>query len=272
MPARWGPRRTYFLLGICGAFGLTFAFIAYTWVGIAADFSMATWEIASSIWNTAMVLWIALLLHLRGREREGRDWSWCWMLAFILCAIGWLWPMGFGIAMVYLHPVAAMVFLDREIARRKPAWLRTYRALLMLVPVALAVLFWKLAAAPDLPGEDALSIRITQHAGGGVAGFASTHFLVAAHTFLEMLHYSVWLIAIPLVAANVKPWSVSSTPLAKKSVGFRRLAVGVVLVGAALVIIFWAGFLADYPRTRDIYSTVAMLHVLAEFPFLIRSV
>ncbi|MEX2214931.1 MAG: hypothetical protein WD768_12425 [Phycisphaeraceae bacterium] len=277
MPARWGPRRTYFLVGIGGAFGLTFAFIAYTWIGIAAGFSMATWETISAIWNTTMVLWIASLLQIRGSERQGRDWSWCWMLAFIVAAVGWLAPLQFGIAMVYLHPVVAMVFLDREIARRKPAWLRTYRALLMLVPAVLVMLWWRLGSAPDLPGMDALSVRITRHAGGGIGGiagtggFASTHFLVAAHTFLEMLHYSVWLIAMPLVAMGLRPWSVAAVPLAKKSLAFRRLALAIVLIGAALVVIFWLGFLADYPRTRDIYFTVAMLHVLAEFPFLIRS-
>ena len=271
MPARWGARRTYFLVGIIGAFGLTAAFIAYTWIGIAAGFTLATWEIVSALWNTAMVVWIATLLHMRGRERQGRDWSWCWPLAFVIAGIGWLTPLGFGIAMVYLHPVVAMVFLDREIARRKPTWLRTYRSLLLLVPVVLAVLYWRLGSAPNLPGDDALSVRITRHAGGGIMGSVSTHFLVAAHTFLEMLHYSVWLIAIPLVAAGMKPWSVAGTPLAKKSAGFRKLAIAIVVIGAALVVIFWLGFLADYPRTRDLYFTIAMLHVLAEFPFLVRS-
>ncbi len=38
----------------------------------------------------------------------------------------------------------------------------------------------------------------------------------------------------------------------------------------AAVVLFWAGFLTDYPLTRDIYFTVAMLHVLAEVPFLLR--
>ena len=272
MPARWGLRRTYFLLGILGAFGLTAAFITYTWHGIAISYSTATWEYLSAAWNTAMVMWIATLLHMRGSERKDRDWSWCWPLAFTLAALGWLAPMAFGIAMVYLHPIVAMVFLDREIARRKPDWLRTYRALLALVPVTLALLYWRLGTAPNLPGDDALSIRITHHAGGSIADFVSTHFLVAAHTFLEMLHCSVWLIAMPLVAAGIKPWSIASAPLAKKSRAFRKLALAIVLVGAALVIIFWLGFLADYPRTRDIYFTVAMLHVLAEVPFLIRSI
>ena len=33
----------------------------------------------------------------------------------------------------------------------------------------------------------------------------------------------------------------------------------------------WAFFLADYPLTRDVYFTVALLHVLAEVPFLLRA-
>jgi hypothetical protein len=32
----------------------------------------------------------------------------------------------------------------------------------------------------------------------------------------------------------------------------------------------WGAFLADYPLTRDVYFTVATLHVLAEVPFLLR--
>jgi hypothetical protein len=36
------------------------------------------------------------------------------------------------------------------------------------------------------------------------------------------------------------------------------------------MLVLWGGFVADYPLTRDIYFTVAMLHVLAEVPFLLR--
>jgi hypothetical protein len=271
MPARWGPRRTFFLLGILGAFGLTALFLAYTWIGLALGFSHNTWLNVSAAWNTALAVWIAAMLHLRGRERPDRDWSWCWMLAFLAASAGWLAPMEFAVALVYLHPLIALVFLDREIQRRRPAWRRTYRAVLLLVPVTLAILWWRLADRPNLPGDDALSIRITRHAGEGIATFASTHLLVAAHTFLEMLHYSVWLLAIPLVSLGGAPWNIATTPLAKKSQAFRLLVMGIVIGGAALVLIFWAGFLADYPRTRDIYFSIAMLHVLAEAPFLIRS-
>ena len=42
------------------------------------------------------------------------------------------------------------------------------------------------------------------------------------------------------------------------------------VIGAMMVLALWAGFFLDYPLTRDIYFTVAMLHVLAEIPFLLR--
>ena len=37
------------------------------------------------------------------------------------------------------------------------------------------------------------------------------------------------------------------------------------------VLLLWGCFLADYPTTRDVYFTVALLHVLAEVPFLLRA-
>ena len=36
------------------------------------------------------------------------------------------------------------------------------------------------------------------------------------------------------------------------------------------ILLLWGAFLTNYPATRDIYFTVAMLHVLAEVPFLLR--
>jgi hypothetical protein len=36
------------------------------------------------------------------------------------------------------------------------------------------------------------------------------------------------------------------------------------------MLVLWVGFLADYPLTRSVYFTVALLHVLVEFPFLLR--
>jgi hypothetical protein len=36
-------------------------------------------------------------------------------------------------------------------------------------------------------------------------------------------------------------------------------------------LLLWLCFAADYATTRDVYFTVAMAHVLAEVPFLLRT-
>jgi len=36
------------------------------------------------------------------------------------------------------------------------------------------------------------------------------------------------------------------------------------------VLVLWIGFAADYTATRDLYFTIAIAHVLAEAPFLLK--
>lgn len=112
-------------------------------------------------------------------------------------------------------------------------------------------------------------MQITNHSGGHVFQNVSTHFLVSAHTFLEMIHYGVWLVAIPFVSRSVS-LRLQNVPLAKRSTIWRRAMMTVLAFGAFLTFVLWVGFLIDYSTTRDIYFTVAMLHVLAEVPFLLR--
>ena len=47
----------------------------------------------------------------------------------------------------------------------------------------------------------------------------------------------------------------------------RRDGAGVWLF---VVVLLWFGFTTDYATTRDIYFTVAIAHVLAEAPFLLK--
>ena len=186
-----------------------------------------------------------------------------------------MWPLAWSAALVYIHPLVALWFLDRELARAKSPWLGGYRLCLAAVPLLLGLLWWRLAGAPNLPGEDQLTMQITQHAGDGILSGISTHLLVATHAFLEMLHYGVWLLAVPLVARMALPWQVNSqlsqTPLARRNWLWRSGVAVVLALGLLIVIVLWAGFAADYPLTRNIYFTVAMLHVLAEVPFLLRA-
>ena len=52
--------------------------------------------------------------------------------------------------------------------------------------------------------------------------------------------------------------------------GQHRFLYRAVALGGVVLLMLWGAFLFDYPTTRNVYFTIAMLHVLAEAPFLIR--
>jgi hypothetical protein len=122
-----------------------------------------------------------------------------------------------------------------------------------------------------LPGEDILSMQITHHANGGLIDRVSSHCLVATHTFLEAVHYGVWLIAIPWLGKKSNLWNVPKMPLGRRSLTWTRAMQVFLLASAGGVVILWLGFWANYPITRDVYFTLALVHVLAEAPFLLRA-
>jgi hypothetical protein len=270
MPARWGPLSGYFVTGIAGVLLLAGASAAIRWLGEWQAWSDDFWLGSYAMWNSALIGWVAALVLLRSRQNPRRNWSWIVPVALAIIGLNWLWPLGWSLGLVYLHPLVALWFLDREIGKVRPQWQTAYRGCLLLVPACLGLLWWKLATAPDLPGNDWLKQQITQHAGAGILEGVSTHLLVSTHTFLEMLHYGVWIVAIPLVSVRMAPWRLENVPLARRSAGWRWAIGSAIAAGAIVILILWGGFLADYPLTRDIYFTVAMLHVLAEAPFLLR--
>jgi hypothetical protein len=272
MPAHWGPLRPFFSLAVGGVLLLAAGFGAMALLGRSHDWDREQWQLASASWNSALIAWIAVLAWMRGRQSPMRDWFWALPAGCLLIALIWLFPIAWEIGLVYLHPLIALIFLDREIARRKPAWRATYHACLAAIPICLGLLWWRLADAPPLAGgNDMLTMRITNHAGAGVLQNLSPHLLVATHTFLEMLHYGVWVVAIPLLAMKAAPWKVSAVPLARRSVFWRRGVVALLACGVIVVIALWASFLGNYAITRDVYFTIAIAHVLAEFPFLLRA-
>jgi len=199
-----------------------------------------------------------------------------WPLACLVCAGVWLSPLALNVALVYLHPLMALWLLDREVRRSRPEWRRAYRFAVACVPALLVVLWWHLRDAPDLPGSDwasaMLQSAIVNHSGAWYIEGVSTHFLVAAHTFLELVHYGVWIVLIPLVGMRAAPWRLHTIPAARRSAAWRRGVAALLLFGLCVVLVLWVCFGLDYGATRDVYFTVAMLHVLAEVPFLLRMV
>lgn len=274
LPARFGRSRNFFMVAFAGIATLTLAYSALPLLYYANLWSGANWPTAIAIWNTLLLIWIAALVWLRGRQRSARDWSWALPVAFGLCSLNWLAPEMFSLAIVYLHPLVALWFLDRHLGRNRPEWLPAYRRCLWLLPFLLVGIVWQLGRLPSLADDNGLAWRITQHAGAELLPGISSRVLVSVHVFLEMLHYGVWLLALPLIVPRNKSrgriWDVKTVPLARHRRGFPRLIAFVLIAGLFVVAMLWLGFTANYAATRDIYFTVAIAHVLAEAPFLLR--
>jgi hypothetical protein len=302
LPVRFGKSRNFFVTAFAGIGLLTISYVAMPVLSSAGVWSDTAWPTALASWNTLLLLWLGLLVWLRGKQNSGqktgqktrRDWFWAIPAAFGLSSLNWLAPEFFSLAIVYLHPLVALWFLDRHLRRTRPQWLGIYRRCLCLLPLLLAGMIWQLSRTPALADDNGLFWRITQHAGAQLLPNLSSHMLVAVHVFLEMLHYGVWLVALPLIgpltrSTNMRSGDVSnapapsfslrrsireikSVPLARHPRGFPKLVSGALLLGLFVVAILWLGFSMDYSTTRDIYFTVAIAHVLAEAPFLLKMI
>jgi hypothetical protein len=273
LPVSLGRSRGFFALAAAGIVGLTGAYAALALGADSGVWGEAGWEAAIALWNSAAVAWVVGLIAVRGRGRSrGGGWVWALPVGCALAGLGWLAPQGFALALVYAHPLVALFFLDRQLRLSRPGWSRAYRACLALLPVALAVLWWKLAGAAPLAEDGEVALRIVRHAGAGVVPNVSTHLLVSTHVFLETLHYGVWLVGVPAAAgAGLAPWRAAGVPLVRHRRGWPRLIRALLVAGGLVVLLLWLCFAADYATTRDIYFTVAVAHVLAEVPFLLRT-
>lgn len=277
LPARLGRSRNFFFAAFTGVAFLLAAYAALPLLAHALAWTEGEWTFALGVWNSLLVFWLATLVWMRGRQTPRRDLSWSFAVAFALAGANWLAPQMFSLALVYLHPLVALWFLERQLRRTRPRWRRAYHLCLAMLPVCVGLLWWQLADAPALAsgGDDALAFRITRHAGSELLPDVSSHLLVSTHVFLETVHYSVWLLALPLAGGlglkRDAPWRFDSLPLVRHSRrGWPRLIRASLVLSAALVVLLWMAFLADYSTTRDLYFTLAMAHVLAEAPFLLR--
>ena len=270
LPVRWGRSRDFYTIAIAGVVVLTAFYLALYFSYGNWLWSYDTWSVLSASWNTVFIVWIGVLFYLRGRRRPRTDWSWAFPVAFALAALAWFAPQYWSLSLVYIHPLIALWFLDRQIRRTKPEWLEMYRVGLMCIPAILVMLWLALYNKPDLPEDTRLFWRIAQHAGSEIFPGISSYLLVATHVFLETIHYAVWILIIPLVDRRAIPWRIDSMPLISNVKGFPKMMVAVLVASLALVGALWMGFAVDYTTTRDVYFAFAIAHVMAEFPFIIK--
>jgi hypothetical protein len=277
LPARFGKSRNFFVTAFAGLGILVVSYVSLPFLYEYASWSSETWLSVLATWNTLLLAWLVALIQLRGKQKRSRTtmsqrttdssreqtsgWTWAVPLALALAALNWLGPEFFSLSLVYVHPLIALWFLDRQLKRTRPQWVKTYRRCLCLVPVILVVMLWRLSQTSALADDNGLFWRITQHSGAQLLPQVSSHMLVSVHLFLELLHYGVWIFALPLLAPRF--WDFGLKPN-----GSPRTAL--LVVGLVAVVILWVGFSRDYSQTRDLYFTIAMAHVLAEAPFLLK--
>ncbi len=269
MPVRWGQSRLFYSVGIGGVTVLTGAYLTLYFASGNWLWSLESWQIYAAVWNTALVVWVGSLFYLRGRQRR-RDWSLAFAAAFLLAGLAWIVPQYWSLALVYLHPFVAMWFLERQIRRTRPEWLRAYHLCLLSIPAFLFLIWIAVASQPNLPQDTNLFWRINQHAGSEILPSISSHLLVATHVFLESIHYFVWLLLIPLVDRRAIPWRLEDVPIFANRNGIPKLFAAFLLFSLCVSVALWFGFAVDYTATRDIYFAFAIGHVLAEFPFLVK--
>lgn len=278
LPVRFGKSRNFFIAAFAGIGLLTAGYVALPLLYNFSSWSRDAWSMVLASWNTLLLLWLGLLIWLRGKNKRRSDWSWAIPAALALSSLNWLAPEFFSLGIVYLHPLVALWFLDRHLRRTRPEWLRAYHQCLVLAAVLLGAIVLKLTQTAALPDDNGLFWRITQHSGAQLLPGLSSHLLVSVHLFLEMLHYGVWIVALPLIVpatlrAKQKPdrvWEVKAVGIARHPRGFPKLVSAALLFGVVIVGALWFGFSIDYTTTRDIYFTVAIAHVLAEAPFLLK--
>ena len=265
LPARAGRLRPFFLVAGGGGLGLAASFALLPWAAASVD-----GRILHAAWNAAFLGWVAMLVVMRSRSRPRFDAAWVPPAALVLACLQWPWPAAMGLALVFGHPLMALAVLHRELRRSRPEWLPAWRLAAAAVALGAGAVWLATGLSPDLAVRSSLDESIVRHAGVDVLAFAPPRAVVATHAFLELVHYGVWIVVLPLVGLKSAPWRIATVPLARRGRPWARGVAAGLGCGGLAVAVLWACFCIDYQTTRHVYFTVAVLHVLAEIPFLLR--
>ena len=207
---------------------------------------------------------------MRSQTQPRFDASWVPPAALVLAVLQWPWPSLLGLALVFGHSLMVLFVFLCDFCVLRLVLMPSWHLSMAVVPLGAAAVWVATSLAPDLAAAAPLDQSVVRHAGVDVLAFAPARSVVALHAFLELLHYGVWIVVLPLVGLRSAPWRIDTVPLARRGRQWARALAVVLGCGAIAVAVLWACFCVDYGTTRHIYFTVAMLHVLAEIPFLLR--
>lgn len=266
LPSRFGPLKPFFMTSFVG---VSLLFCAEAALAISVDRGWLQPPLSRSLlwcWNEALILWILALSVLRYRDITRGAIALNMILAFVTTASNCLSPPMFTVVLTYLHPLLGLWILERELRRSRKSWLPTYHRCLLAVPVVV------LALALCLHGStsDTAALRLLTLSNLGVSFFPGTSpiMFVAIYGFLQMVHYGVWVVAIPIAARSWQKWNINHLSVVRNRSRLRRLLWTAVGVATLAIPAFWLGFKFDYYTTIEIYVIVSLTHVIAEVPFL----
>lgn len=270
LPGRPGKLWPWFFVSVSGIAILSFYFILLTYLNFHDWIQESSFKQAVVIWNYLLIGWLAVLAYWRSLQNPRKNIRLLIPIFFLAICINGISPYFFGFLLIYLHPIMGILILDREIFKSRRCILNAFRYSLVIVPIVIGVFWFYSSYAPNLPDSTEVSKAIIENSGVDLFFGVSTHFLVSTHVFLEILHYIIWIVFIPLIGWRSKPWELHKIPFAYTSIVGKRIIASLLGLGVFIVFLFWIAFMVDYACTRQIYFTLAIIHVLAEFPFLIR--
>src|SRR5437764_5659775 len=86
LPVRFGKSRSFFVTAFAGIGLLTLAYIALPVLNAFSLWPEYAWPTVLASWNTVLLLWLGLLVWLRGKQKTRRCWSWAIPAALALCS------------------------------------------------------------------------------------------------------------------------------------------------------------------------------------------
>lgn len=269
-PTGMGPLRPYFLVAAAGVAAISTSSVGIAWAAQVRGMNYDHILAAFSIWSTILILWVLVLVWMREGQKPRRSWPVVRPVALALIVLAWFDPPTFSFVLVYAHPLVSLWILDRELWRRKSPARGIYRGCLASIPLFVGWIGWLVGSPEPLRAIDAHTRGILIQGGANLFPMVPDVFCVAVHAFLEMLHYGVWLVAFPLASEGSLRAVLDPSWLAGRFSGGRPVIRMLLVFSSLMVIVLWGSFWIDPSWTRQIYFTLAVVHVIAEIPALLR--
>lgn len=266
LPSRFGPLLPFFVTSCAGVLLLSAMEITLMLLNHQQWISGSQTRIGLHIWNELLILWMSGLSFLRYKKQT--EPLIALPLALVLSLANLLSAEMFIVALTFLHPIGGLWIFERELRRTRKPWLKTYHRCLFAIPPCVVALIYCLHGVT----LDHVSTKfLSANANSGFSIFPDdvASMFMALYGFLQMVHYGIWVVALPLATESWRRWRLDRISIVRKRPLLAKvLALAIPISGVLAIPVLWTGYGVDYATTNEVYITIATLHVIAELPFL----